>query len=458
MKTLYIRIVVTFIVVALVSGVVALFMTNAYYLAKIKDFNEQKTANIAGEIKALYEHASGLELADYLSRIAAMGFRIYAVNSRMEGSYYGAPFKDTRIGPEAVRRVLEGETYRGILEKRHVLMVAEYFENSVRNSVGLPLEANGERYALFIRPNLEQQIGDVRLILGSLLGLTFVLSLILIVILTRYIVRPVKKLTEATTKIVGGDYYIELDVARQDEIGNLARHFTHMAQSLKQLDEMRQEFVANVSHEIQSPLTSIQGFAQTILDKRASPEEEERYIRIIAEESGRLSSLGKQLLTLASLDKETSALKRADFRLDEQLRQVLIVSERQWAEKQLSLEPELPELVVNGDPQLLYQVWQNVIANSIKFSKPGGTIRVEAWAERDTVVRISDTGVGIPASELPHIFERFYKADKSRNRTRSGSGLGLAIVRKIIELHDGTIEAQSETGKGTTMTIRLPRL
>lgn len=229
-----------------------------------------------------------------------------------------------------------------------------------------------------------------------------------------------------------------------------------MAQSLKRLDEMRQEFVANVSHEIQSPLTSIQGFARSILDKEATAEEQERYLRIIAEESGRLSSLSKQLLTLAALDKEAAALKRTDYRLDEQLRNCLIVTEWQWAEKGLSVDLDLPEIVIGADPQMLTQVWLNVITNSIKFSRPGGRLSIRIDVGSDIAVTIADTGIGIPGSELPHIFDRFYKADKARNRSHAGSGLGLSIAKKIVELHAGSITAHSELGKGTAITVRLP--
>ncbi|MCI1696289.1 sensor histidine kinase [Aneurinibacillus aneurinilyticus] len=458
MKTLYIRIVITFILISIISSILALAFSNVYYFEKLRGYNEQKILKIGKEIRALYEQMPNLDLDNYLSHIANMGFQIYAVNSQLQGTFYGDPFKHQQFEKENIRRVLEGETYHGVLEEHHLLMATGFFENSIRNSVGLPVKVNGQTYALFIRPNLEQQIGEVRILLAVLLGLTFLFSLVLIVILTRYIVKPLKKLTEATNKIVSGDYDIEMDISRQDEIGNLSRHFTHMAHSLKQLDDMRQEFVANVSHEIQSPLTSIQGFAQAISNKEVTPEEEEQYLQIIEEESRRLSSLSKQLLTLAALDKEVGAMKRVAFRLDEQIRQVLIVTEWQWTEKQLSVELSLSDIVINADPQLLYQVWLNLVTNSIKFSHSGGVIRIEAFVEQDIIVKISDTGIGIPESELPHIFERFYKADKARNRSRSGSGLGLSIAKKIIALHDGSIEVQSEFGKGTIFTVRLPRL
>ncbi len=454
MKTLYLRIVVTFVLISLVSSLFALWIAGFYYQSQLKDENERKVMRIGEEIRALYGQTSGLDFDVYLKHIATMGFQIYAVNERLEGAYYGRPFKHEKLEPDQIRNVLAGGTYDGIRKERGLLL--GFFENSLRNSVGLPIQVGEQSYALFIRPDLEQQIGEIRLFMAVLMGVAFMSSVALIVIFSRSIVRPVKHLTRATHQIVGGHYDVALNVSRRDEIGNLARDFTAMAQSLKQLDEMRQEFVANVSHEIQSPLTSIQGFAQTILDREATPEEAERYLTIIVKESNRLSSLSKQLLTLAALDKEAGLIRKTPFRLDEQIRQALIVTEWQWSEKRLNVEPELAEIVVSADPQLLYQVWFNLIVNAIKFSRPGGTIRIETAVEREVAVTVTDTGIGIGEEELPHIFERFYKADKSRTPARSGSGLGLAIVRRIVELHGGSVSVSSNPGEGNAFTVRLP--
>ncbi len=458
MRSLYYRIVLTFMLIALVSGVLALLVSNAYYTNKLKRFNEQKIRQVGQEIVSLYEQAPQLSLDAYLTRIAKMGFQFYAVNERMEGAFYGGAFRHTEIDPAIVRDVLDGRTYHGIEEQHYWLRIAGMFENSVRNSVGLPVQAQGHHYALFIRPNLEQQFGDVRIVLGILLSVTFALSLVLIVIFTRHIVSPVKRLTSATQEIVSGHYDVALDVSRGDEIGNLARHFTQMAQSLKQLDEMRQTFVANVSHEIQSPLTSIQGFAEALLNKDVEPEEETRYLRIIAEESRRMSSLSRQLLTLAALDKEQHALQPAAFRLDELLRQALILTEWQWSEKRLTVEPDLPEVVITADMSLLQQVWLNLIVNSIKFTEPGGTIGIRIDLAREVVVTVRDTGIGMTPEQVSRIFDRFYKADQARSRAGSegGSGLGLSIAKKIVELHGGSIEAESAPGRGTTIRVRLP--
>nr|WP_253945005.1 HAMP domain-containing sensor histidine kinase [Paenibacillus sp. NEAU-GSW1] len=286
---------------------------------------------------------------------------------------------------------------------------------------------------------------------------SFAASLLLIIVLSRLIVNPIKKLTRATGQIAIGDYEVRLASERKDEIGELARRFGRMAESIKQSEDMRQQFVANVSHEFQTPLTSIQGLAQAAADSNITKEQSDAYLQIIASEAIRLSSLSKQLLTLAYLD-QTKRLELAPFRLDEQLRQVIIMLEWQWAEKELQLELDLPEIEIHGKAELLYQVWTNLLANSIKFSELKGSLLVAIKpcppGDNQIDIIVSDTGRGIPPDDLPYLFDRFYKADKSRSA--SGSGLGLSIAQKIVQLHRGTIKAESDYGKGSTFTVTLP--
>ncbi|MEF2248339.1 sensor histidine kinase [Paenibacillus sp. IITD108] len=456
MRTLYVRIVVIFIIITIFSTIVSLFIANAYYANKMRHYNEEEIMHIGLEIRELYELAPHLELGQYLNKIAAMGFQIYTVDEQLQTAMYGSPFRHTQFEEEQIRHVLEGGSYKGMLEQKQLLPIMGYFENSLRNTIGLPIKADGKQYALFIRANLEQQIGEVRILLGLLMGFAFLISLILIVILTRYIVKPLQVLKAATHKIVDGDYNLQLDIRRKDEFGDLAKHFSHMAESIKRLDDMRQEFVANVSHEFQTPITSIQGFSETLMNNEMSEDEKQRYLQIIQDESKRLSSLSKQLLMLAALDKNMQLTKRTAFRLDEQIRQIFITLERQWTGKQLEIELELPEIVIQADEQLLYQVWFNLISNSIKFCSPQDTIAVRIDVGKEVTVEIQDTGIGIAPDELPYIFDRFYKSDKARERAKTGSGLGLSICRKIIDLHHGSIHVTSELNKGTSFRIKLP--
>ncbi|QJD86604.1 sensor histidine kinase [Cohnella herbarum] len=461
MKTLYVRIVLTFMAVAFVSGIIGVVLTSLYYQEKTKTNNEDKILQMGQSIRELYGQDSEMNLDTYLTGIAALGFQIYAVDESMRGKMFGGAFKRGKLTDEEIQSVLSGDIYHGMKEENNRLEIFSLFENSVRNTVGIPLPTKDGSNALFIRPNLEQQIGEIRIIVAVLLGFTFLVSLVMIVILTRFIVKPLQVLKKATQQIGKGDFNVGLEKSRnrKDEFGDLAEHFARMAESIRQLDRMRQEFVANVSHEFQTPLTSIQGFARAVLDKQVNAKQSERYLTIIEQESKRLSSLSKQLLKLAALDKEDQRLQMTTFRLDEQIREIIIMLEWQWSEKRLNLELELPEISIAADAHLLYEVWLNLISNGIYFTPIGGTVSVEIRDDGadGIVVEIRDSGIGIPESELKLIFERFHKADKVRSRSSSGSGLGLSIVSKIIALHQGTIEVRSEVGKGSTFIVRFPR-
>ncbi len=457
MKTLYVRIVAFFILITICSALISLLIANAYYTHKLRYYNEQEAIQIGLTIRDLYERSPGLKFDDYVTHIADIGFQIYAVNEQMEGVMYGAPFRHTEFDEANIKHVLSGGSYAGMLKQKGFLPILGYFENSLRNTTGLPVQVDGQTYALFVRANLEQQIGEVRILLGLLMGFAFLISIVLIIILTRYIVKPLKELKAATHKIASGNYSLKLDMKRKDEFGELAQDFATMAQSIKRLDDMRQEFVANVSHEFQTPITSIQGFSQAIIAGKMSDEEKQRYLHIIYEESKRLSSLSKQLLTLAALDNEMQTAQFSSFRLDEQIRQILISLEQQWTNKELTIELHLPEIVIQADEQLLYHVWFNLISNSIKFCRNADHIDIHVNAGKELVVTVTDTGPGISEDELPYIFDRFYKEDKARGRNKpSGSGLGLSIARKIVELHSGSITVQSIPNQKTTFTVKLP--
>ncbi|MBY0085198.1 HAMP domain-containing histidine kinase [Brevibacillus sp. M2.1A] len=456
MKSLYVRVVFTFVAIVLISGTLGFLLANEYYQRNLRAYNEQKITSIGQQIIDLYEHKSSLDLTAFMTHVGNLNFQLHLVDENGGVSQFGAPFRDQQIEPAIVQKVLAGETYRGITEEQHGLFVTGFFENTLTNSIGLPLIAEGKKYALFVRPNIEQQFGEVHIMFALLLAAMFVLSLILILVFTRYLVKPIEKLSRATKKLAEGQYDIHLDIARRDEIGDLAMHFARMTESLKQLDEMRQEFVSNVSHEIQSPLTSIQGFSQAIRSGGVTSEQREMYLTIIEEESRRLSSLSKQLLTLASLDKETGLYEPTRFRLDEQIRQVLLVLQQQWQQKKLAMELTLPETFIVGDKQLLNQVWMNLLANSIKFTPTAGSIYIAIQKDTRIVVTIRDTGIGMSEEEQEHVFDRFYKGDKSRNREATGSGLGLSIVQKILQVAKGSIHIQSRIGEGTTVTVSLP--
>lgn len=264
---------------------------------------------------------------------------------------------------------------------------------------------------------------------------------------------------DAMRRLSRGDFTVSLSLktGADNQFAQLVRSFNEMAEQLGAMEKMRQEFISNVSHEIQSPLTSISGFARALREPRLSEEERAHYLDIIETESVRLSKLSDNLLKLTSLESEHHPFERKRYRLDKQLRAVVLACEPQWLDKAIDMDVSLQEVEIFADPDLMNQVWGNLIHNSIKFTPRGGTVGVRLQLTAgEAEVRISDTGIGIGEEDLPRIFERFYKADKSRNRTGGGSGLGLAIVKKIVDLHQGSIDVESKPGEGTVFTVRLP--
>ncbi|MDP4099328.1 HAMP domain-containing histidine kinase [Paenibacillus sp. P96] len=212
------------------------------------------------------------------------------------------------------------------------------------------------------------------------------------------------------------------------------------------------------SYEIQSPLASIRGFAQVLQSNdRLSPEEKKLYLSIIESESARLSKLSDSLLQLAVLESESMSLQPRSYRLDKQLRDLILACEPQWRSKKIEVEAFLDEVTCTLDEDRISQVWINLLHNSIKFTPAGGRIRVELHQRGEAIeVQITDTGIGISEKDQQRIFERFHKADKSRERSNQGSGLGLSIVKKIVDLHGGDIRVCSAPGSGTTFTVTLP--
>ncbi|HUI90291.1 MAG TPA: HAMP domain-containing sensor histidine kinase [Anaerolineales bacterium] len=264
---------------------------------------------------------------------------------------------------------------------------------------------------------------------------------------------------DALERIAAGDFSVRLEDKFHDYpmVSELTSSVNKMALELHQWESLRQEFISNVSHEIQSPLTSIRGFAQALENDQLTAEERHHYLGIIEDESGRLSRITEDLLKLASLESDHLKLEPKTYRVDHQIRNLVLACEPQWRDKNIKMNVSLDELEITADEDLLSQVWINLIHNAIKFTPTGGSVRVTLCCRREQIeFRISDTGIGISNQDLPRIFERFYKADKSRTRAKEGSGLGLSIVKKIVDLHKGTIEVDSKVSEGATFLVRLP--
>ncbi|SET18509.1 cell wall metabolism sensor histidine kinase WalK [Paenibacillus sp. NFR01] len=456
MKSLYVRMCLVFCSVILISGVLGFLASNFYYQSRTKPKNDAKLTQMATDLKRfLEEHPATME--DYLRSTAALGYKILLVDEQGKESFYGHPFRTNDLAEKEVQNVLDGQIYHGIARFPSGLFITGFFDNQLKNTIGVPVAMDGQTYALFMRPDADVQFGELRSFFAILIGVMLLFSLWFMLVTVLHIVKPITRLTEATLKISRGRYDIQLYTARRDEIGQLASHFMVMSRELERTNRARQEFVANVSHEIESPLTSIQGFAHTLRDNKLTEAQRLDYLGIIEDESRRLSALGKQLLTLSSLDYDPGALVLENIDLRAQLRQVVKLMEYQLSAHGLAVRLHLQEVTLCGDANLLYQVWTNLLSNAIKYTPEGGFVTISNRIEDNRcIITVADTGVGIAEPELPMIFDRFYKADRARSD--KSSGLGLSIAKAIIGSHGGEISAASRPGEGTTFTVVLPLL
>ncbi|MUG72219.1 MULTISPECIES: sensor histidine kinase [Paenibacillus] len=321
--------------------------------------------------------------------------------------------------------------------------------------LGVPFDHNGQPYAILLQQDFTNSVKFQINLTIVLLIFLLIGSVLLFFVSTKHLMKPLREMVRATRKVSKGDFEVKVAATRKDEVGMLAFHFNRMAGELKQIEQMRRDFVSNVSHEIQSPLTSIRGFSNALKNGLVQEEDRVRYYTIIHDESERLSRLCDNLLKLASLESDHHPFVLLTYPLDEQLRKVIIASEPLWARKEIDIRIQLEPAVITADQDQLFQVWKNLLDNSIKFTPQGGTVVVSLTrAGKQVRVSFMDSGPGIPADEIDKIFDRFYKADKSRNRKREGNGLGLAISKRIVDLHKGEIHAQNnETGAVFIVTV-----
>ncbi|MEK4628576.1 MAG: HAMP domain-containing sensor histidine kinase [Solibacillus sp.] len=455
MKTLYAKFVITTIVIMIFSSIVSFFLSNIYYQQYLKPQNDEKTTSLAVELVNYIETHPELELEEYLQHSASLGYHIMLFDQSLQPTTFQEPFRDTSLEEDTIQQVLNGTIYHGILHFPHQTFVTGFFANELTNSIGVPIQYNGETYALFVRPNIKMLFNEMHFLFATLLVFMIVLSILLVLFSTKLIVKPITKLTEATTSIAKGQYDIQLDDKRLDELGRLSQSFMQMTKRLSQIEEKRKEFIANISHDIQSPLSNIKGYV-TLIEKDHPINQQ--YIDTIHHEIARLSTMTNQLLQLTTLDQQDLPLQPQLFSVSEQIKKLVLHYEWQIRQKDLMLSYSLPEVQIFADAELLNAVWDNLLSNAVKYTNEYGTIDIELIEQPESItITFEDSGIGISEHEQQQIFERFYRADSSRTRTIEGTGLGLSIVRRVLTLHNGTINITSELGVGTTVSVTLPK-
>ncbi|MCS0824033.1 sensor histidine kinase [Cytobacillus oceanisediminis] len=458
MKTLYRKFIVATILILAISIVLSFILTNWVYMTSTKGKIDRQNVVIAEEIAHGLEnmHSSGPAYETYLNSMSKLGYQLYIVTESGEGEFFGQPFNKTELPEEAAKVLTDQEVYHGMDSFAGQFLLMGHFSNDLENTVGVPFTMNDQNYGLFLRPNNKLLFSDIHMIFAWFFVAIAVVSITGVIWFAKHLIKPITKLTEATREITRENFNFPLNIARRDEIGQLAESFSRMQEQLQHNDEARKSFINNVSHDFQSPLMNIQGYAELLQTQKLSAEEHFEYVQIIDQESKRLSNLTKQLLLLTSLDQKSYPMKLSDVKLDDQIKETIRRHQWRLEEKEIEVSYKLAPVIFKGDPELLVNIWDNLLTNAIKYNSHGGSILISlSQTESSIEVVFKDTGTGISEDAISQIFDRFYRVDSARKK--DGTGLGLSIVKQIIELHTGEIRAVSQAGKGTTFTITFFR-
>lgn len=277
--------------------------------------------------------------------------------------------------------------------------------------------------------------------------------------LSRVYLRPMQQLIDATKEVKRGNFAVRVhhkDKRPVTEMEELVDNFNGMVEELGSIEMFRNDFINNFSHEFKTPIVSICGFAKEMQFEGVSDEQKMEYARIIEGESDRLAKLSSSVLELSRLENQRIVTNRTEFYLDEQIRQTILLFEKEWSEREIEILPELEECVVCFDEEMMALVWNNLISNAIKFTPDGGTVSVRmSLGEQTVTVEVEDNGIGMSEEVRRHVFEKFFQGDPSRGR--KGYGIGLAIVNRIVTLCQGQVEVESEENVGSVFRVTLPR-
>ena len=432
----------------------------------VNDKKESLTENckavvaVAGEIsfddstmaKMIYALASATDaeifIADSSGKVVACSCEAYSKNGNCNISR-------ENLSAEVMTSVLNADTFFESGSLGGFYSDDDYFTSA------MPLDgADGTEGAVFAFAPSTQPKSFFNNLMRVYLFSAIVPTLAMLVagyVMSYRLVRPLRQMSDAAKRMARGDFSCRIPVVSDDEIGELSISFNNMTNSLAQLESMRRSFVANVSHELRTPMTTIGGFIDAILDGTIDGDTQKHYLTIVSDEVKRLSRLVEAMLCLAKLESGEQKINPQRFDIVKAARNVVVSQDRRITDKNIDVKGlEEDGIVVTADYDLIYQVIFNLIDNAIKFTDEGGTIEFEIKnTDKKTVFSIKNTGSYIEREDLRFIFDRFYKADKSRSINKNGTGLGLYISKTIIDIHGGQIAADSKQGEYTRFYFAL---
>lgn len=359
------------------------------------------------------------------------------------GRAFAATDSKYTVAEKYAAKVLSGETVRGKVNQSDRATKLSYM-------IGIPIQNRGQTVGgifYFFSPGVGgSTVTNFSSTLFITLLVAMLISLGLIYIEALHIAKPLKEINNAVLEIASGKFDKRVSVNTHDEVAQLASSFNYMADSLTHLEEMRTSFISDISHELRTPMTSISGFVQGILDGTIPKEKEKEYLEIVLDESTRLARLTNEMFEMTKMNSPEYKLSVKKFDVNEVIRRCIISAEQKMEAKELEMDVWFENDTENvlADQDAIKRVIINLLDNAVKFSFPKNTIEIKVYENGKKVcVDVVNCGVGIASEDIPHIFDRFYKSDKSRGNDKTGVGLGLSFVKNILNLHSQSITVKS---------------
>ncbi len=432
------------------TGFLSYYVENKQYDLSVKTAKNIEYLTIVLQIENSDPRSRALYQSTLASWADFTGSDITVVNST--GDIFSSTTEIHRVPAEFLTPVLSGET---ITKKS---LFGKYYNTPVY-VVGLPMyyqdKLIGAVYFNTQTPYMNRSVFDfLRMLLLSFVA-SMLVAFILVYIQSRHISTPIKNINKAVNDIASGKFDKRVKISASDEIGQLASSFNYMAQSLSKINDTHNEFISDVSHELRTPMTSISGFVGGILDGTIPPERHNEYLKLVYDESIRLTKLTNDMLEMSKMSSSEYKLDISSFDINELVRRCIIQLEKRITDKNLELEVDfnVEKIMVLGDKDAIQRVIINILDNAIKFSFENTKVIISTWfKDKKAYVSIGNFGTGIEKNDINHIFDRFYKTDKSRTSDKKGAGLGLSMVKNIISLHKQQIWVDSfETKSGTSV-------
>lgn len=463
-KTLYLKFILAYVIFGIFSFIM---MTTFVPSMTMEHLTREKAESLYAEATRIANtYANGLytsetDLETVKTQLDSLAIYLESVIRIINPS--GRLVLDTE-SPINVEEVVMVEEFDPTVTSGSYYMVDDFFgsfEGDMLNVIA-PITTN---YKVRGYVTIHCNMADIQESCNSLLNISYIslvilllLSLIILIFFTEIVYIPLRKITYATEQYAGGNMHYEFQVESDDEIGYLAACLNYMASQIAGAEDDQKKFVANVSHDFRSPLTSIRGYLEAMIDGTIPPEMHEKYLNIVLNETDRLTKLTNSLLMLNNLNTKGMLLDRTDFDINKVIRNTAASFEGTCRQKTIAIELVLTgqEMLVNGDVGKIQQVLYNLIDNAIKFSHHDSVIKIETSLKKNKLfVSVKDTGIGIPKDDLKMIWDRFYKSDLSRGKDKKGTGLGLSIVKEIINCHGEHINVISTEGVGSEFIFSL---